>query len=46
MSVFGVFLVFSISPYLVQMQENKDQENSEFRHFSRNVNLAIENEFK
>ena len=48
-SVLGVFLVriFShwikyleivpISPYSVKMQENVDQKNSEYRHFSRSV---------
>ena len=27
----------SISPYLVQMQENADQDNSEYGHFSRSA---------
>ena len=27
----------SISPYSVQMRENANQNNSEYRHFSRNV---------
>ena len=27
--------IWSISPYLVQMWENKDQNNSEYGHFSR-----------
>ena len=29
----------SISPYSVQMRENENQNNSEYRHFSRNVYL-------
>ena len=33
-SVFGVFLV-RIFPHSVRMQENTNQENSEYRHFSR-----------
>ena len=47
MSMFGVILVRifphsdwigeirSISPYSVQMRKNMDQDNSEYRHFSR-----------
>ena len=27
--------IWSISPYSVQMQENTDQKNSEYRYFSR-----------
>ena len=51
-SVFRVFLVHvfshlnwirSISPYLVQMRENKYQKNSEYGHFSRNVNGVLNN---
>ena len=38
-SLFGVFLVHNFphltSPYSVQMRENTDQKNSEYRHFSR-----------
>ena len=36
-SVFGVFSV-RIFPHLVRMQENTDQKNSEYRHFSRKEN--------
>ena len=28
-----------ISPYSVRMRENTDQKNSEYRHFSRSVEL-------
>ena len=31
----------SISPYLVQMRENTDQNNSEYGLFSRNIESAI-----
>ena len=49
MSVFGVLLVrineygeiFRISPYSVRMWENPDQQNSEYRHFSRSVLLKL-----
>ena len=30
----------SISPYSVQMRENKDQKNSEYGHFLRSVRLS------
>ena len=30
----------SIFPYSVQMRENTDQNNSEYGHFSRSVNIA------
>ena len=52
MSVFGVFLVHifphsdwirgdqSISPYSARMRENINQKNSEYRHFSRNLNSS------
>ena len=35
-----------MSPYLVQMRENKDQNNSEYGHISRSVysSIAIANE--
>ena len=29
----------SISPYSVQMEENEDQNNSEYRHFLRSVSV-------
>lgn len=44
-SLFGVILVlvfqhyFRISPYLVQMPENTDPNNSKYRHFSRRENF-------
>ena len=31
--------ILHISPYLVQMRENKDQNNSDYEHFSRSVNV-------
>ena len=31
----------SISPYSVRMRENADQNNSEYVHFSRSVNIAL-----
>ena len=30
----------SISPYSVYMQENTEQKNSEYRHFSSSVNVV------
>ena len=33
----GSFFLLHISPYLVQMWENTDQKNSEYRHFLRSV---------
>ena len=33
---------FSKSPYSVRIQENKDQKNSVFRHFSRSAFLMLE----
>ena len=53
MSAFGVFLVrvflirneygeiLLISPYLVRMQENTDQKNSEYKHFLRSVKHVL-----
>ena len=29
--------ILRISPYLIRMQENADQNNSEYRHFLRSV---------
>ena len=46
--IFGVILahifthlILRISPYSVQMRENKDQNNSEYGHFSRSGKLSI-----
>ena len=33
--------ILHISPYLVRMRENTDQNNSEYGHFSRSVTLMI-----
>ena len=33
--IFWCFPAFSISPYSLRMQENADQNNSEYGHFSR-----------
>ena len=53
MSAFEVFLVrvflirneygeiLLISPYLVRMQENTDQKNSEYKHFLRSVKHVL-----
>ena len=32
---------FPISPYYVEIKENMDQENSEYRHFSRSVYFGL-----
>ena len=33
--------ILLISPYSVQMRENADQNNSEYRHFSRSGRMAV-----
>ena len=33
--------ILRISPYSIQMQENTDQNNSEYGHFSRIITLKI-----
>ena len=38
---YGVTGIRSISPYLVQMRENADQNDSEYRHFSRSGNWKM-----
>ena len=35
-------LFWSASPYSVRMQENADQNNSEYGHFSRSVTWYVE----
>ena len=37
--------IFRIFPYSVQMRENKDQKNSEYRHLSRSVLLSKNSPF-
>ena len=38
---FGLNTEFCISPYSVQMRENADQNNSEYRHFSRSAESSV-----
>ena len=40
--VFGLNTETSKSPYSVRIQENTDQKNSVFRHFSRNGHLQMQ----
>ena len=52
-SVFGVILVrlfplsdwIRIFPYLIQMRENTDQNNSEYGHFLRSVKYTYFSQF-